>query len=182
MKNKSIKTIFIILVNLITLTRFVGAFIIPFIFIKHGISITSLVILCLFLTDAIDGFLARKLKISTMFGAAMDALSDKLLSFVAFVLLGITYHILFIPFLLEASILLTNYLIYRNGGNVQTSKTGRFKTIISDILVILCFLIMSLPTLKININFINNNLDLLINIFTLIIVIFDINALIDYLL
>ncbi len=170
----------LILINSITLTRLVGAFIIPFIYIKHGISITSFIILCLFATDAIDGFLARKLKLSTMFGSAADALCDKLLNFVAFVLLGLTYNILFIPFGLELLIMLINYLIYRNGGNVQTSKTGRFKTIISDIFVVLCFIIMSLPTLKINIPFIINNLDLFINIFTLIIIIFDLTAIIDY--
>ena len=180
MKNKCMKKICIILVNLITLTRFVGAFVLPFIYQNYGISITSLIVLCLFITDAIDGFLARRLKISTMFGSAMDALSDKILFAFAFLLLGITYNILFVPLVLELIILLINYLIYRHGGNVQTSKKGRFKTIILDILVAICYIILSLPTLHINIQFVINNTDLLVTIFTFIMAIFDIIAIIDY--
>ncbi len=179
MKNKLIRIILIIFINSITLTRLIGSFVLPFIYYKYGVSIASIVILALYLTDAIDGFLARRLHASTFFGCAMDALSDKLLNFVAFILLGLTYNIMFCPLILEITIMLINYLIYRHGGNVSTSKTGRFKTIILDIFVILCFVILSLPALNINL-FSTSTLNILINIFTMVIIIFDFITIVDY--
>ena len=151
----------------------------PFIFYKYGNSVTSLIILILYLSDAIDGFLARKLHLTTFFGCAMDAISDKLLNFVAFILLGIMYNIMFCPLILEITVLLINYLIYRHGGNVQTSKIGRLKTIILDIFVILSFVVISLYALNINI-FTDNIIKLLINIFSIMIIIVDFIAIIDY--
>ncbi len=151
----------------------------PIIFYKYGNSVTALIVLILYLTDAIDGLLARKLHLTTFFGGAMDAMCDKLLNFVAFILLGLMYNIMFCPLVLEITIILINYLIYRHGGNVQTSKTGRLKTIILDIFVILSFVVISLPALKIYI-FTNNIVKLLINIFSIIIVVVDFITIIDY--
>lgn len=179
MKNKVIRNLWLIIINSITLSRLIGALLLPIIFYKYGNSVTALIVLILYLTDAIDGLLARKLHLTTFFGGAMDAMCDKLLNFVAFILLGLMYNIMFCPLVLEITIILINYLIYRHGGNVQTSKTGRLKTIILDIFVILSFVVISFPALKIYI-FTNNIVKLLINIFSIIIVVVDFITIIDY--
>ena len=72
MKYSASKIVELVIVNLITLTRLVGALLLPLIYIKYGPSICAIWTIVLFATDAIDGFLARTLKISTFFGSAMD--------------------------------------------------------------------------------------------------------------
>lgn len=156
MKYKFNKCVQIILVNIITLSRLVGAFILPFIYTKYGSSISSIFTLGLFATDAIDGFLARALHCSTFFGSILDGFSDKLLNTVSFILLGIEYNIMFAPLILEIAILYTMYNTYIHRGNVQSSKTGKIKTIILDVCVIISFIIIGLPTLELNIPFINH--------------------------
>ena len=76
MKYSASKIVELVIVNLITLTRLVGALLLPLIYIKYGPSICAIWTIVLFATDAIDGFLARTLKISTFFGSAMDGISD----------------------------------------------------------------------------------------------------------
>ena len=118
MKYSALKIIELVFVNLITTTRLLGAFALPFIYVYHGPSVCALITIILFLTDAIDGFLARRLKISTFLGSMLDAFSDKLLNGISFIILGIEYNIMFAPLILELSILYTNYSTYRFGGNV----------------------------------------------------------------
>ena len=125
MNKKVLKTIELILVNTITMTRLIGAVILPFIYYYYGASIVSIIIICLFLTDTIDGFLARKLKVSTFFGSLIDGISDKLLNFISFILLGFINIFMFLPLIIEISIIYTMYSTYRYGGNVQSSKTGK---------------------------------------------------------
>ena len=144
MKNKVIKNFMLVFVNVITLIRLFGAIALPFIYIKYDMNVVALISLILFLTDAIDGFLARTFKVSTFFGSAMDAFSDKALNTISFILLTLDYTIMLCPLILEMAILLINYQIYRFGGNVQSSITGKIKTIILDLFVILSFTILSL--------------------------------------
>ena len=144
MKYSALKIIELVFVNLITTTRLLGAFALPFIYVYHGPSVCALITIILFLTDAIDGFLARRLKISTFLGSMLDAFSDKLLNGISFIILGIEYNIMFAPLILELSILYTNYSTYRFGGNVQSSIIGKIKTVILDIFVILSFALLSL--------------------------------------
>ena len=75
----------LIIVNLITAIRFFGAFCLPFVYYRSGISEASVLIIILFLTDSIDGLLARTLKVNTFFGGITDAISDKLLNTISFI-------------------------------------------------------------------------------------------------
>lgn len=156
MKYSVLKIVELVVVNIITMTRLVGAVILPFIYVKYGPSICAIWTIVLFATDAIDGFLARTLKISTFFGSAMDGISDKLLNAISFVILGLQYNIMIPPLILEIAIITTLYSTYRFGGNIQSSKTGKIKTIILDVCVILSFLLMSLPALKLSNGIINH--------------------------
>ena len=183
MKNNILKKIMLIIINMITLTRLIGAFTLPVVYYKYGASTSALVTIILFSTDAIDGFLARTFDLSTIFGSAMDAFCDKLLNFTALVILGIEYNIMLIPLILEITIFIINYLIYRAGGNVQSSITGKIKTIILDILVICNFIIISLPALNIDFSLTKhliNNTYTYIMIFGIISIIADILTIINY--
>lgn len=158
--SKKVGRIFgLIIVNTITLIRLIGAFLLPFIYHKYGSSSTSLFIIGLFLSDQIDGFLARTLKIPTFFGSIMDASSDKILNLISFIILGINHNIMFGPLIIEIAILYTIYSTYRYGGNIQSSFAGKVKTVILDICVIFCFILLSLPALKVNNNIINYLID-----------------------
>lgn len=184
MKRKVIvRIIELVIVNLITLSRLLGAILLPFVYVYNGVSICAILTICLFATDAIDGFLARALKISTFFGSTMDAVCDKLLNFTSFIILGIEYNIMLAPFILETAIILTAYSTYRFGGNVQSTKTGKIKTVILDVCVILSFAILSLPTFNLN-NIVSNYLisktSNYISFFGCIITIACLFALLDY--
>ena len=173
--SKKVGRIFgLIVVNTITLVRLIGAFLLPFLYYKYGANFTALFIIILFFSDQVDGFLARALKIPTFFGSIMDASSDKLLNLISFVILGLEHNIMFAPLVIEIAILYTIYSTYRYGGNIQSSFAGKVKTVILDICVIFCFILISLPALKIDNNIINylientDNYILILGIVTLI--------------
>ena len=173
----------IIPINLITCTRLIGAFTLPFIFSSKGAPLGAIITIILFATDCIDGFLARNLNASTFFGAGMDALCDKLLNICSFALLGINYNRMLLPLLLEIAIIYTNYSNYRYGGNVKSSKTGKIKTIILDVLVILSFCLIALQYFNSNNNIIMyfiNHTEQFINLFSCVITIACMYTLIDY--
>ena len=173
---KVIRNIGLITINLITLSRLLGALALIFIYYNKGISMTINIIIILFLTDLLDGFLARKFNLSTFFGSILDASCDKILNFVAFIILGLEYNIMFCPLVIEIFILYTIYSTYRNGGNIQSSKIGKIKTIILDLCVILSFILLGLPTLKVNLIY----KDSIINMLGIITLIFCIITLYDY--
>lgn len=183
MKYSCIKIIELVLVNAITLCRLFGALFLPIAYHLYGINFVALVTIFLFITDAIDGFLARRLKISTFFGCSMDALSDKVLNATLFILLGIEYRYMIPPLIIEILILYISYLTYKNGGNVKSTKTGKIKTIILDVCVILSLILLSIPKLNIDgkvTKYIISNTDFYIIILSSIITISCLIALLDY--
>ena len=183
MKYSITKTIELIIVNAITLCRLLGALLLPFIYHLYGINVVAILTIFLFLSDALDGFLARKLKISTFFGCSMDALSDKVLNATLFILLGIEYRYMIPPLIIEILILYISYLTYKNGGNVKSTKTGKIKTIILDVCVILSLILLSIPKLNIDgkvTKYIISNTDFYIIILSSIITISCLIALLDY--
>lgn len=183
MRKDLLKKLGLIIVNLITLSRLIGAIALPFIYKIYGTSTFAFWTIILFLTDFIDGFLARTFKISTFFGCALDALSDKVLNLCSFILLSLINNSLLLPLILEIAILYTNYSTYRYGGNVKSTKIGKIKTAILDICIVLCFLLVSLPKYNLTMNFITyliNNTQRYINFFTSIITISCLIALLDY--
>ncbi len=183
MKYKLNRIIQLIIINLITLTRFFGAISLPFIYHYWGPSVCALVTIILFFTDAVDGFLARALHASTFFGSVLDGACDKLLNAMSFILLALTYNVMIFPLILEVCILIVMYSTYRNGGNVQSSKTGKIKTLILDVCVVLLFAVISLPTYSLNNEFVTyliNNTDSIVYIFGCVITIASLIALGGY--
>lgn len=182
---KKMQKFWLIIINSITLIRLIGALALPFIFYYKGASICAIWTIVFFLTDMIDGTLARTLKLSTFFGAGLDAACDKLLNTIAFIILGIQYKIMLVPLILEVAILYTTYSTYRYGGNLQTSQIGKIKTIFLDVIVIICFILIGLPTLGLNIGFINHLItytDVYIQLFSCIIITLSFITLYNYMI
>lgn len=139
---KKIYYLKLVLVNLITFSRFIGSILIPIIYFKCGVKSLGLLILILFLTDMLDGFLSRKLKVETFLGGLMDAVSDKLFAFVLLGLLTYYYPVILIVLFLEFTIFVINTLSFKDNKNIKTSSLGRAKTVLQDISIIVMYLLL----------------------------------------
>ena len=137
--NKWIK---IIITNTFTMIRIVGIFlIIPF-FSIYGGNITAILCAICFLSDFIDGFLARNLNTSTFFGSLFDSASDKLFLIVNLLLLIKITPFTIIVILLELSIAIVQFLKYYHNFNVQANIIGKLKMWVAGIIItILYFLV-----------------------------------------
>lgn len=139
---KKIYYLKLVLVNLITFSRFIGSILIPIIYFKYGVKSLGLLILILFLTDMLDGFLSRKLKVETFLGGLMGAVSDKLFAFVLLGLLTYYYPVILIVLFLEFTIFVINTLSFKDNKNIKTSSLGRTKTVLQDISIIVMYLLL----------------------------------------
>ena len=75
----------LLIVNLLTLIRVIGTgVLIPIYKLKGGL-IAGIFSLVCYLTDSVDGILARHWKVSTFFGALFDGIADKLFTIVNFI-------------------------------------------------------------------------------------------------
>ena len=68
-----------IIVNLITTIRFLCALMTPILKLFVSDKVFIITIIVLFMTDSIDGFLARKFKVQSLYGSFMDTIADKAL-------------------------------------------------------------------------------------------------------
>lgn len=100
-------------------------------------------------TDALDGFLARRWKVESIYGKVTDPLADKMLVMSALLLNGITVNpLMLVPFVLESGIAIVNIKDFMkevelkrifnkdyirklviDAEKVKVSQTGREKTI-----------------------------------------------------
>ena len=177
----------LILVNLITGIRLVGAFMLIPIYVIYGPFYSGIVALLFFATDWVDGFLARRLKCSTFFGALFDGISDKVFDIVALIILGMINYYMLIPALMEVIILVTGYNHAIMGNNVASSKLGKVKTNFLDICIILNFIIYGFESFRniFNLNILNIDISFQHNIvigITVVAIIFETITLIDYLI
>lgn len=144
-----------ILVNLITAIRSLGTIAIIPIFASCGALATGLAAMGFFLTDFIDGFLARKLNVQSFFGSLLDALSDKAFGIVCLVLLS-TLNPIFLAIIgLELGIFAINYKNAQNNKNVKSSNAGKAKTLLLAATVVGSFFCYAAPTIKEVLNYVN---------------------------
>lgn len=123
--------------NILTFSRFIAPFIIVPIYFMGYYKI-SLILACFFaLTDAFDGFLARKFKTTSDFGKTLDTICDKVFA------LGLIIPILdkmVFAFILEIIIAIINInSLYRNN-NPKSSYLGKFKTTLLSICIAAIYL------------------------------------------
>ena len=135
--NKKIKKI---IVNSLTISRIIGTLFIPLMFNSLSKIMFILIIILLFITDAIDGPLARHWEVSTIAGTILDMSADKIFGFAILIIISNIYPIMLIPALLEIVIAVTN-LISTNKGNIsKSSQIGRIKTIVMWACISILFL------------------------------------------
>lgn len=99
------------------------------------------------LTDALDGYLARKLDQSSSFGALIDPLADKLLVYSAFLIFVETGKIwaIFVLLMIFRDFLVMGIRVWaaKNGRIIAASTTGKWKT--ASQMAAIMFMILGLP-------------------------------------
>ena len=115
--------------NIITISRIVSLILGFVFFIKNKIILSLIFYIYGAVSDALDGYFARKLSAYSKFGQYLDAISDKLyfLSLII-ILLIYKYYLMVIPLIIELIISVINYLILKKNKKVFTERVGKFKT------------------------------------------------------
>lgn len=116
-----------IIVNSITSLRLIATLVIAPIFLTYGGIVTAEVIAAFFLTDFIDGKLARKWHVESFLGSLLDSLSDKTLAISSLLTLTTINPLFSIPLLLEVGIAGVNKALYQNGHNIHANIVGKAK-------------------------------------------------------
>ena len=100
------------------------------------------------ITDAYDGYIARKRKISTSVGAFLDPMADKILILTTFAVFAyITFIGWWVVFVFAFRDLLITWLrtiLIKRGSSLVTSKIAKYKTVLQFISISLLFVNMLL--------------------------------------
>lgn len=144
-----------ILVNSITGIRALGSLAIVPIFNGLGAISAGIAAGCFFLTDFIDGQLARRLHVQSFFGSLLDSLSDKAFGMICLVLLAIQNPIFWTLIAGEIAIVYANYKSAQKGNNIQSSFVGKAKTCLLGASIIGSFFCLDAPSLKSILDFSN---------------------------
>ncbi len=97
-------------------------------------------------TDIIDGYLARRLKVESRIGKMLDPVADKILvlsAFISFVTMDLIFLWMVILIILrDVLITVIRYLLEKRGMAMATSNLAKAKTgvQVTSVIVILCFL------------------------------------------
>lgn len=119
----------LIFVNVLTFLRVIATFLLPLLWgvlIKRPLILLSFVALIL-LTDFFDGLLARKFKVSTLFGSLADSIADKMFGIIVLLIVAKYIPIFYLPFILELVISLINLVAAFLGATVKSSFLGKTK-------------------------------------------------------
>ena len=135
----------IILVNSITAIRVIGAFLLIPIYLFFGSFWLGVAVLLFISTDSLDGILARTLHASTFFGAAFDALSDKLFNIIVLSIVSFIEPLMFIVLLCEIGILIISFHSTFKGNKSKTAILGKIKMFILSISIIAILLLNDYP-------------------------------------
>ena len=106
------------------------------------------------ITDAFDGYYARKYNIETEIGNFLDPLADKILissAFISFYILDLI-DIWMVVIILFRDIFVTFLRVYmkKNGQSLRTSRIAKLKTAVQLILIIFILVFLSIEGLGIN--------------------------------
>ncbi len=125
------------IVNGLTLSRLVGAICVPLIFARVDFVAFIILLIFLFVTDFLDGRLARRWEVQTIGGSLLDPLGDKVLAVACILSLIKWYHSMGILVGLELMITVLNVLRVLRYENVASSIIGKCKTWILSITLVL---------------------------------------------
>lgn len=130
-----------LITNFITLLRVIGIFALIPIYISYGGTTTFILSSLCFLTDFIDGYLARTLNSSTFFGSLFDALSDKAFLIINMILLMSISPYAIILVIFELTIAFIQSIKYSIGLNIKSNMHGKIKMWIAGIVISLTYLL-----------------------------------------
>ena len=130
-----------IFVNLLTISRIIFSIFLIFNATKLSNITFLMIVAILFLTDQLDGFLARKYKVQTLFGAVMDTVADKILCITLIIPLILGNRISLIILIGELAIGLTNLIAVLNKRKTTVSFIGKVKMWLLSISIIVGYLV-----------------------------------------
>jgi phosphatidylglycerophosphate synthase len=177
------------LVNLLTLSRLIGAFCLISIYQSQGFLVAGLWLLIFFATDLLDGFLARHWECSSFLGAFLDGMSDKVLGIIALCILATLNHLVLVNIIMEIIILIIGYNSAFKGNIAATTKIGKIKTFALSVALILTFIGLDYSNIRnliynmfqFNLTSINNNvLNIILVILMLIPAILEVMTIVSY--
>ncbi len=158
-----------VFVNILTSARVLGALIIIPIYFKWGGIVASITSGLLFITDFLDGLLARSFHVQSFFGSIIDAVSDKLLGISILIVLALINYLYILPILLELGILIVNTVSFKMGNNTKTSFKGKIKTNILDIVLVISLFVIA-----------NSFDNMILNIILIPLIISELIVIVDY--
>lgn len=123
--------------NILTIIRIILT---PIIIIFGVLKYTKVVIILITLatlTDLFDGLLARKWNVTSLVGAKLDAVADKLFAISIIGCLVTTFKLLWIPFILEILLGLTNLYYHLKSKKTNSLMVGKIKTVFLFITMII---------------------------------------------
>jgi len=129
--------------NLITLARIALVPVLILVLRDRDYGVALAVFLVAGISDALDGYIAKRFRLTTHFGAVLDPLADKALLVAAYVMLTLLGHVPFWLMLTVASrdvLIVGGYLVYTSlHGSVQMQPTrlSKFNTLAQIVLVVL---------------------------------------------
>lgn len=138
--------------NILTASRlFSPIFIIPSA-LSGNLILTAIFTIMFALTDAFDGYLARKLNCSSEFGRRLDAITDKVFAGSLLIPITILYPLTLIIFILELVIAFINIDSQIENKDPKTNFIGKIKTCLLYPTIILAYLntIVSINTIFLN--------------------------------
>lgn len=132
--------------NIITISRIISLILGFIFFINDKIILSIIFYVYGGISDAFDGYFARKLSAYTKFGQYLDAISDKLY-FLSLIIILLIYgnYLVILPLIMEIIISIVNYLILKKNKKVFTERVGKFKTTL-----LMIDLIIGVLAIKIN--------------------------------
>ena len=131
----------IAIVNFITSSRIIGTLLLPLIFSLANPLITILSVIGLYLTDLIDGQLAKNIwHVSTLGGAVLDAVSDKILNFAILIYASLVCPPMISLLITEIVIGLNNIYGTLKGADIKSCLTGKIKMFILGVTIAATFI------------------------------------------
>lgn len=142
------------IVNLLTLIRIIGTIILIPLYYTFGGKIVGITSFFCYLTDSVDGILARRWKVSTFFGALFDGFADKLFTIINFIILYMITPYALIPIIIEILIILVQMFKFTRNLNIQSNVIGKSKVWILAVTVVITFLVSDISNIAfLSINF-----------------------------
>lgn len=143
------KTSKLVIVNSITLIRIIGTFLVLFMS-RHFSGFTiGIMTIFIYLSDVLDGVLARFWKVSTFFGALFDGAADKLFTAVNYIVLYIIVgDIALIPLLIELLICIVQFMKYKFNMNIKSNIIGKVKVWFLALSIVLTFFVSDIDNLN----------------------------------